>query len=119
MRPCLGGRPDESSRRTRLDDGGRRRFAIDQIVQVLGSLLILAAFVAAQRGWLSTQSRRYLALNLVGASVLTVLAARERQFGFLLLELVWAVVAAHALVASFRQGRRLTSGRDPDAQRCG
>jgi hypothetical protein len=70
---------------------------MDQIVQVLGSLLILSAFVAAQRGRLSTQSRLYLTLNLVGASILAVLAAHERQLGFLLLEAVWAAVAAHAL----------------------
>ena len=50
---------------------------MDQIVQVLGSLLILSAFVAAQRGWLSTQSRLYVTLNLLGASVLTVLAAHD------------------------------------------
>lgn len=71
---------------------------MDQIVQVLGSLLILAAFIAAQRGTLSTQSRQYLSLNLVGAAVLAVLAAREEQYGFLLLESVWAVVAAHSLL---------------------
>jgi hypothetical protein len=45
---------------------------MDQLVQVLGSLLILTAFAAAQRGLLSTQSRVYLALNFVGASVLAV-----------------------------------------------
>ena len=73
---------------------------MDQVVQVLGSLLILSAFIAAQRGRLSTQSRLYLTLNLVGASVLTVLAAHERQLGFLLLEFVWAIVAAHGLLRS-------------------
>jgi hypothetical protein len=75
---------------------------MDQLVQVLGSLLILSAFVAAQRGRLSTTSRLYLTLNLVGASVLTVLAAHERQLGFLLLESVWALVAAHGLYALAR-----------------
>jgi hypothetical protein len=70
---------------------------MDQLVQVLGSLLILTAFAAAQRGVLSTQSRVYLALNFVGASVLAVLAAHEQQLGFLLLECCWAVVAGHAL----------------------
>jgi hypothetical protein len=71
---------------------------MDQIVQVAGSLLILTAFIAAQRGSLSTKSRTYLALNLVGASVLALLAALERQYGFLLLEFSWALVAAHSLI---------------------
>src|SRR3712207_6721933 len=61
-----GGRPDESSRRTRPDDGATGRSLMDQLVQILGSLLVLAAFVAAQRGRLATDSRRYLTLNLVG-----------------------------------------------------
>ena len=75
---------------------------MDQVVQVLGSLLILAAFVAAQPGWFSTQSRSYLSLNLVGASILAVLAAHERQLGFLLLEFSWAVVAGHSLLRAPR-----------------
>jgi hypothetical protein len=78
---------------------------MDQIVQVLGSVLILSAFVAAQRGWLSTQSRLYLTLNLLGASVLSVLAAHEGLLGFLLLEFVWALVAGHSLVRSLRRER--------------
>ena len=77
---------------------------MDQIVQVFGSLLILAGFVAAQRGWLSMESRLYLVLNLVGASVLAVLAAHERQYGFLLLEFSWAVVAGYSLAR--RSGER-------------
>jgi hypothetical protein len=79
---------------------------MDQIVQVAGSLLILTAFIAAQRGRLSTESRSYLILNLAGASVLAVLAARERQYGFLLLECSWALVAAHSLVTALRGAAR-------------
>jgi hypothetical protein len=71
---------------------------MDQVVQVLGSLLILAAFGAAQRGWLDTTSRAYLLLNLVGSAVLAVLAAHERQAGFLLLEACWAAISAWGLV---------------------
>ena len=70
-----------------------------QLVQVLVALLILAAFVGAQQERLSTQSRLYLSLNLAGAATLAVLAAHERQLGFLLLEASWALVAAKSLVA--------------------
>jgi len=46
---------------------------------------------------LTPQARSYLVLNLVGASVLAVDAYAERQWGFLLLEGSWAVIAAWAL----------------------
>jgi hypothetical protein len=36
-------------------------------------------------------------LNLIGAAILAVLAAHERQWGFLLLEASWALVAAATL----------------------
>jgi hypothetical protein len=55
---------------------------MDQLVQILGSLLVLTAFAAALRGTLSTESRAYLALNLIGSVVLAVLAAHEHQWGF-------------------------------------
>ncbi len=68
-----------------------------QLVQVLGSLLVLAAFAAAQRGVVSTTSRGYLALNVTGSAILAVLALHERQWGFLLLEASWALVSAASL----------------------
>jgi hypothetical protein len=69
-----------------------------QLVQVAGALCVLAGFAAAQFGILSTQSRIYLVLNLVGSAVLTALAAVDRQYGFLLLEGVWALVSAWSLL---------------------
>jgi hypothetical protein len=70
---------------------------MDQAVQVLGSLSILAAFVAAQVGATSTTSRAYLGLNLLGSLVLTAIAVFELQLGFLLLEGCWAAVSAWQL----------------------
>jgi uncharacterized membrane protein YccC len=78
---------------------------MDQLVQILGSLLILIAFAGAQRGMLSARSLRYLLLNFVGSAVLTVLAAQEEQWGFLLLEFSWATVSGWGLVQRLLQGR--------------
>jgi hypothetical protein len=74
-----------------------------QLVQILGSLLILAAFAATQRDALSPDSRAYLALNLVGSAVLAVLAAHEHQWGFLLLESCWALVSGVGLMRRLRE----------------
>jgi hypothetical protein len=70
---------------------------MDQLVQLLASLVVLVAFVAGQRGVLRATSRAYLALNLAGSAVLAVLALEGRQWGFLLLDSVWAAVSAWGL----------------------
>jgi hypothetical protein len=75
-----------------------------QAVQIGGALAILAAFVLAQFDVLDQRSRRYLLLNLVGSAVLAVDACVERQWGFFLLEGVWAIVSAWSLVKGTRPG---------------
>ena len=75
---------------------------IEQLVQIFGALLILAGFVAGQLGLLRVDSSPYLWLNLAGSVVLTIDAWRGRQWGFVLLEGVWAVVSAWGLVARRR-----------------
>jgi hypothetical protein len=77
---------------------------VAQVVQVLGALAILAGFALAQVGRLDVRSTAYLTLNFVGAAVLAVLAYHERQWGFLLLEGVWAFVS----LWGFRARRRGT-----------
>jgi hypothetical protein len=68
------------------------------VIQIAGSVLILVAFGLAQLGVLDVKSRRYLVLNVVGSTVLAVDAAVGAQWGFLLLEGVWAVVSGVGLV---------------------
>ena len=70
---------------------------MDQLVQIVGALLILVAYAGAQMGRLDQRSLNYLWLNLIGSIILAVLAAVESQYGFLLLEGVWAIVSARSL----------------------
>jgi hypothetical protein len=65
--------------------------------------LILAAFAAVQFERMRPDSQIYLALNLVGSVILAVLAWVESQWGFLLLESVWAIVSAWGLAAALRR----------------
>jgi hypothetical protein len=74
-----------------------------QLAQVAGALLILAAYALAQFGLLNQRSYWYIGLNLVGATALAVLAWYEEQWGFLLLEGVWALVSAAALANRLRK----------------
>jgi len=70
----------------------------DQVLQIVGALLILAAFILSQRNLLDMNSYLYLTLNLAGASILAVLAFQQGRWGFVLLEGVWALVALVGLI---------------------
>ncbi len=73
-----------------------------QVVQILGALMVLAGFAGLQLGKISAVSRVYLGLNLVGSAVLAGLAWHEEQWGFLLLEGVWAIVSVWSLAQVLR-----------------
>jgi hypothetical protein len=71
---------------------------MDQVVQLVGAVLILAAFVLSQQGRLATDSTRYLALNAAGAAILAVVAVADRDIGFALLEGTWTIVSTIGLI---------------------
>jgi hypothetical protein len=71
---------------------------MDQIVQLAGALFILSAFILAQMKRLEPESVAYLLLNFVGAGLLSVVALLDRDWGFVLLEVVWTLVSGAGLV---------------------
>jgi hypothetical protein len=71
---------------------------LHQLIGVLGALLVLGAYLALQRGWLTLEHRVYYAMNFVGAGFLTWIAATERQVGLTLVEGAWAVLSVPGLV---------------------
>jgi hypothetical protein len=80
-----------------------------QVVQIVGAVLILVAFAANQRGSMSPRSRTYLWLNFAGSVILAVVAVITVNWGFLLLEGVWAAVSLHGLLG-LRRGRSARLG---------
>ena len=85
--------------------GPRVARVIDLLLEVAGAILILVAFALAQFRGLDRHGSPYLVLNVVGAAMLTVSAATHRQWGFLLLQGVWAIVALWGLLSLVRQRR--------------
>ncbi|HYH48039.1 MAG TPA: hypothetical protein VEG38_00690 [Acidimicrobiia bacterium] len=71
---------------------------MEQVVQLVGALLILSAYIASQQNRMRNDSVEFLGLNTAGAVILAVIAAVNRDYGFLLLEAVWTVVSARGLV---------------------
>jgi hypothetical protein len=89
--------------------------AVGQVVQLVGALLIVSAYVAYQQNRLRLDSVRFLGMNMFGAGILTLVAAVDRQLGFLLLEGMWTWVSARgfrrALKARQAAKRAAQSGR--------
>lgn len=71
----------------------------EHLVQIVGAILILVAFVLAQLRVLAQDAYGYLVPNLLGAIILTVDAWQGAQWGFVLLEGVWAAVSLWGIAA--------------------
>jgi hypothetical protein len=63
------------------------------VLQFVGALGILVPFALLQFRWTTTHSWLYLSGNFAGAAILTWLALIESQWGFVILQGVWALAA--------------------------
>lgn len=76
--------------------------AVEEVVQIVGALLVLFGFVLAQLDLLDQRSYAYLIPNAVGSAAMTVTAVITREWGFVLLEGVWALVSAAGIAGRLR-----------------
>lgn len=65
----------------------------DQLISLVGAILILAAYLSLQRGWMRREERLFNAINLVGSILLTYSAVRNWNVGFIVLEGSWALLS--------------------------
>jgi hypothetical protein len=70
-----------------------------QVLSLIGAAMVLGAFAASQRGALSRTDVWYNVLNLVGSTLLTIVAVNDRRAGFILLEGLWALFSIPPLLS--------------------
>ena len=68
------------------------------LLEFAGAILILIPFALSLTGRMSARGAAYLWLNLIGSALLTWVAWVGSQWGFLLVQIVWAVVAVRGLL---------------------
>ena len=66
---------------------------IDQLISLTGAMLILAAYLSLQRGWMQRDARAFNAINLIGSILLAYSALRNWNLGFIILEGSWALLS--------------------------
>ncbi len=64
-----------------------------QTISLIGAAALLIAYVAVQTGRMKMASAAYNALNFVGSALLAWVAIHDRRWGFIILEVVWAIVS--------------------------
>jgi hypothetical protein len=76
---------------------------LEQLIEIAGAVMILTAFALNLFRGLGQHAPSYL-LNLIGSVILAVLAGRDRQWGFFLLQAVWGFVALWGAIGLLRRG---------------
>ena len=68
-----------------------------QIVSFVGALMILIAYAGHQMKWMYAGGAWYNILNFVGSALLGYVAFFPFKIGFVILEIMWALISLWAL----------------------
>lgn len=84
------------------------------LVQIVGALLNMGAFALLHFEIAPSSALRYLIPNWLGSVLLVASAYVDRQWGFLMLESAWLVVAGYAIAGRISGRQRRTATTTPD-----
>jgi hypothetical protein len=71
-----------------------------QLASLFGAGIVLVAYLMLQRRKWSDRAGVYLWFNLVGATLLIIVALWDRRAGFVILEFTWAGISLWSIVSS-------------------
>jgi hypothetical protein len=69
-----------------------------QLISLVGAAMVLLAYMGYQRGWMSREQRGYNLLNFVGSALLAWVAILDQRWGFIALEVIWALLSLPPLL---------------------
>lgn len=70
---------------------------IHDAIGLLGSLLLCFGYLTISGGWVKSDSSKYHAINLIGACLLLWSLWFRPNYGAILIEIIWAGIAACSL----------------------
>jgi len=77
-----------------------------QAIQIVLAIGIVAAFASVQLGYARPHDLTYLLINLISSAGFAVTAVLSFQLGFVITNVMWAVVSAVSLTKLARTRRR-------------
>lgn len=76
---------------------------LEQLIAVLGAVLVLLAYALQRFRRISAEGATYLALNFTGGALLCWAAISTGQLGFIVLEGAWALISLIGLWQCWRK----------------
>ena len=77
----------------------------DQILSLLGALLVLSAYAGNLLHYLDRDGVWYAVLNVVGSGLLSYVALHSGAAGIILIEVAWTLISLVALVRALQRAR--------------
>lgn len=75
-------------------------YGIYDLLGVIGSLIIIAAYFATQRGWVEASDWRFPLANLIGALLILLSLMVAWNLAAFVMEIFWIAISIYGLVRS-------------------